>query len=281
VSGLKRLESLQQYREEVDALARAIGATPGSAELALRIASLVRFELEHGIPEAERLASRLARPAQAFNGRTALVSDIHGSLASLRAALDDIASQRCDRIVCLGDLVEGGPDNEGVIDELRSLGVACLRGNHDEINDVPLAAPYRQFLLGLPERIDEDGIVFTHISPRARKRKIDHAVEAWNVFDEHDFRLLFIGHVHVPMLFGQRSTSYGEAARHAFEYNQPFALSPDDRYIVSVGSVAYGRDQVGRIRYAIHDSVARTIELRAIDGPLLPLDYTLRSLSGA
>ena len=47
----------------------------------------------------------------------------------------------------------------------------------------------------------------------------------------------------------------------------------DDSYIVSVGSIGYGRDRVGRIRYAIYDCEANTVELRAVDGPVLPLDY--------
>jgi hypothetical protein len=42
-----------------------------------------------------------------------------------------------------------------------------------------------------------------------------------------------------------------------------------------VGSVGYGRDLVGKLRYAIHDREAATIEFRAIEGPLLPMDETL------
>jgi predicted phosphodiesterase len=43
--------------------------------------------------------------------RTAIISDIHGHLAGLRAVLDDIARSDCRRIVCLGDLVDGGDDD--------------------------------------------------------------------------------------------------------------------------------------------------------------------------
>jgi len=57
-------------------------------------------------------------------------------------------------------------------------------------------------------------------------------------------------------------------------------LKGDDRVIlrnnVFLGSIrwpGYGRDLVGKIRYAIFDSVENTVEHRAIDGPLLPFDY--------
>jgi hypothetical protein len=114
-----------------------------------------------------------------------------------------------------------------------------------------------------------------HISPRRIARKLNHEVEAWNVFDEFPFRRIFVGHVHVPFVFGERSDIHAQAARHAFEYNRPFDLR-GDRYIVSVGSIGYGRDLVGKIRYAIHDRDTDSVELRAIDGPLLPLDTALR-----
>jgi len=276
LSRITRFGTLQQYRDAVAALLREVAARPGMDDLAERLAAITRFEYEHGIAETETFARRLVRPGAPARGRTALISDIHGSHAGLLAVLEDISAQRCDRIVCLGDLVEGGPDNERVIETLQRLGVPCVRGNHDETNDVVLPYPMRQFLLDLPERIDEGDVLYTHISPREKKRKVNHAVEAWNVFDEHAFRLLFVGHVHVPMIFGQRSQAYGESAVHAFEYNRPFVLEPGERYIVSVGSVAYGRDYVGRIRYAIHDAAVGTVELRAIDGPLLEMDYALR-----
>jgi predicted phosphodiesterase len=267
------LKNLQQYRPAADALAQQFAHDPKAAELARELERIVRFELEHRIPESERLAGRLAgrRPAPA--GRTAIISDIHGNHAGLLAALEDIERQRCDRIVCLGDLVDGGPDNEAVVEAFRERRIPSVRGNHDETNDLDLAESARAFLLGLPERITEDDVLYTHISPRRMQRKVNHAVEAWNVFDDAPFRLMFVGHVHVPLVFGMRSEAFGEAAKHAFAYNRPLELGGDDRYIVSVGAIGYGRDKVGKVRYGIYDRGANTIELRAIDGPVLPLDY--------
>lgn len=272
----KPIASLDEYRAAVEALLAALLADDRLRGVALDIERVVRFENEYGIRDAGRLSARLMPSAQPRGRRVALISDIHGHHAGLRKVLDDIEHQRCDRIVCLGDLVDGGPENERVIETLLGLGVPCVRGNHDEVNDLALSSEWQRFLRELPEHIVEGDVLYTHISPRPIRRKIDHTVEAWNTFDETSYRLVFIGHVHIPYIFGERSTSYGEATRHAFEYNRPFELAPDDHYIVSVGSVGYGRDQVGKLRYAIHDRSAGTVELRAIDGPLLPLDYTLR-----
>lgn len=269
------LKSLQQYRAAADALAQQLAREPRAAELARELERIVRFEIEQRLPERDRIAARLTPRTRAPAGRTAVISDIHGNHAGLLAALADIERQRCDRIVCLGDLVDGGPDNEAVIETFRQRHIPSVRGNHDETNDLELAEPSRAFLLGLPERITEDDVLYTHISPRRMQRKVNHAVEAWNVFDDASFRLMFVGHVHVPLVFGMRSQAFGEATKHEFTYNRPLELSRDDRYIVSVGAIGYGRDDVGKVRYGIYDRGANTIELRAIDGPLLPLDEAL------
>jgi predicted phosphodiesterase len=274
-AALRPIADAREYRLVTGRLERQLKADPGAAALVRELERVLEYEFAHPVSPEARFSSRLSRSPAPRARRTAIISDIHGNHAGLLAALSDIERQRCDRIVCLGDLVEGGPDNEAVIATIQRLRVPCVRGNHDETNDAELIPASRRFLQALPEYIMEDDVLYTHISPRPKKRKIDHVVEAWNVFDESDFRLLFIGHVHVPLIFGKRSDTFGEAALHPFEYNRPYALSRDERYIVSIGAIGYGRDDVGRIRYAIYDVEAHAVELRAIDGPLLPLDHAL------
>lgn len=258
---------------------RRAQAEPTLSDLTQEIWYILQYEIYQQIPESERLLPRLQAAVTSPPGRIAFISDIHGNHAGLMAVLADIEAQGCDRIICLGDLVEGGPGNEEVVACLRERRIPCVRGNHDENNDATLAGDTRRFLEGMPESIVEHDVLFTHISPRDKKRKIDHAVEAWNVFEESAHRLTFVGHAHVPYIFGERSRTYGEATRHAFEYDRPFQLEKEDRYIVSVGSIGYGRDAVARIRYCIFDRVADTVEMRAIDGPLLPLDYSVAKFS--
>jgi putative phosphoesterase len=64
--------------------------------------------------------------------RIALISDIHGNLPALDAALEDIRASGIDDLYCLGDLVGYGPDPVGVIDRVRSCGIPTVRGNYDE-----------------------------------------------------------------------------------------------------------------------------------------------------
>ncbi|KOR33227.1 hypothetical protein TI05_02345 [Achromatium sp. WMS3] len=204
--------------------------------------------------------------------RTAIISDIHGHYAGLKIVLDDIVQTGCNRIICLGDLVEGGDDNEQVVALMQTQKIDCVQGNHDKFNDIHLAQELQNYLDQLPEQIVEDYALYTHISPRQTKYTINHEIEAWNVFNETSYRLIFVGHTHASLIFGEASTEFGEAKRHTFEYNKPLMLDKQDRYIICGGAIGYGRDGIEKIRYAIFDPMNYSVEIRAINGPLLSFD---------
>ena len=138
--------------------------------------------------------------------RTAFITDIHGNLAGLLKVIEDILDQQCQQIICLGDLVEGGDYNNEVVELIRRQQIQTVQGNHDEFNDVHLSHENKSFIQNLPLEIIEDDLCYTHISARSNNRKIDNAIEAWNCFDEMPHRLLFVGHTHIPLLFGEQCT---------------------------------------------------------------------------
>jgi putative phosphoesterase len=63
--------------------------------------------------------------------RLALISDIHGNNVALDAVLAEIDRDNVDDIICLGDLVAGGPQPGAVIRRLRELDCQVVRGNAD------------------------------------------------------------------------------------------------------------------------------------------------------
>jgi predicted phosphodiesterase len=65
--------------------------------------------------------------------RALVISDVHGNIDALRAVELQWESQfrQFDRILCLGDLVDYGPDASDVIDWVRSHATDVVRGNHD------------------------------------------------------------------------------------------------------------------------------------------------------
>jgi predicted phosphodiesterase len=64
--------------------------------------------------------------------RIALIADIHGNAVALRSVLAEIERLEVDRIVCLGDVVAGGPQPREVVRELRERGIPSVMGNADD-----------------------------------------------------------------------------------------------------------------------------------------------------
>ena len=203
--------------------------------------------------------------------RIALISDIHGNGEALRAVLNDIHQIGHDTIVCLGDVVEGGPKNDWVCDTLRKNGITCILGNHDEDHDVVLSQINEQWLASLPEQITEDLTVFTHESPAVPPRKIADSYEAWRVFDETPFTRVFVGDSHIAALYTDSDMTAGHASKVNFEYGTPVQLNLNNRTIICPGAVGYPRDGLKKPRFAIYDSDKDSITFYSSDAPTLDL----------
>ncbi|ACT01336.1 metallophosphoesterase family protein [Paenibacillus sp. JDR-2] len=69
-----------------------------------------------------------------MNMRFALITDIHGNMPALKAALHEIDTLHdVDSIYCLGDMIGIGPDTNEVLHALFSRDdISFVSGNHDE-----------------------------------------------------------------------------------------------------------------------------------------------------
>ncbi len=63
--------------------------------------------------------------------RIAVFSDIHGNNVALEALLADLDQNPADRLVCLGDAIQGGPQPAEVVRRLRELACLVVMGNAD------------------------------------------------------------------------------------------------------------------------------------------------------
>ena len=94
-------------------------------------------------------------------------------------------------------------------------------------------------------------------------------MEAWNVFEEISYTRIFVGDIHIPLIFGQKCTEKVSAATYPIPYDEEFRFAEDDRYAVCVGSIGYSRDGYNWLRYAVYDSERDSITFRAPEGPIL------------
>jgi 4-amino-4-deoxy-L-arabinose transferase-like glycosyltransferase/diadenosine tetraphosphatase ApaH/serine/threonine PP2A family protein phosphatase len=212
--------------------------------------------------------------------RYAIISDIHGNLEALEAALDDIKSQKCTDIVCLGDIVGYGANPKECLDLIRSLNIPVVKGNHDEyigsdldpegFNDAAaevvrwtraqLTPEDREWLRNLPYFLvlAEFSIVHATLDSPQRWGYTFEKLEAAANFANQETAICFFGHTHVPVAFIRDTSVRGGT------YTK-FRVEPAKKYFVNVGSVGQPRDGNPRAAYVIYDLPARTVELRRLN----------------
>lgn len=191
--------------------------------------------------------------------RIAVVSDVHASLAALNAVLADAEQQGAEQVVCLGDIVDLGPQPGQVTQRLREAGIPCVRGNHDPLDEHPsfdllakveawtanrLSDDQRAWLDGLPDhlRVDLDGldVLCVHGSPRSNTDDIQDITPAEQLrewWGDSAFDLMVCGHTHVPVLrrVGDRMVvnvgSVGQPFYRVFDGSPPRVL-PWSEYVL-------------------------------------------------
>jgi len=64
--------------------------------------------------------------------KIAVFSDIHGNCLALETVLADIKQVGVDQLVCLGDVIQGGPQPAETLAIMRELGCPIVMGNTDD-----------------------------------------------------------------------------------------------------------------------------------------------------
>lgn len=219
--------------------------------------------------------------------RLAILSDIHGNLEAAQRVLDDIATQACQRIICLGDTVGYGPNPRECLDLVRQMDV-CLLGNHDygalidpegfsaaaeqaifwtrsqlENGSEPTVTRERlAFLATLPRTVREGQHLFVHGSVRnplneyvfpedvQNRRKME---KLFSMFQGYCFQ----GHTHVPGVFTADMTFVRP------EESVGKIDLGSDKAMINVGSVGQPRDGDWRACYVILEDAS--VEFRRVE----------------
>jgi putative phosphoesterase len=63
--------------------------------------------------------------------KVGVITDVHGDIFALDAALGRLREMGCDPILCAGDLIDIEPFGEEVVQRLKAEKVTCVLGNHD------------------------------------------------------------------------------------------------------------------------------------------------------
>lgn len=82
--------------------------------------------------------------------RVGIISDVHGDYNTLTRTVEQLEEyHQVDQILCAGDLVGRGPEQDAVVTFIRQRNIPVVRGNHDEFFN-GIRTDNAQYLKNLP-----------------------------------------------------------------------------------------------------------------------------------
>jgi predicted phosphodiesterase len=200
--------------------------------------------------------------------RIGIIADSHGNLEATTEAIRLLKERGAGILIHLGDFCDSIHHDgaASMIDLLLEHDVLAVKGNNDFLVENRLADTRRPpdaegekmlaFLHDAPVVRTRGDIRFAHSLPFDTRRAFYEPIDTGNarraeeLFNEADFRILFCGHSHVPILFRK---SDGRVTREAVPTERPIILERVARYIFVVGAAADGE-------CALYDEEAGTYE---------------------
>jgi len=218
--------------------------------------------------------------------RYLILSDIHANLTALNAALD-AAKGQWDRVVCLGDIVDYGPDPNEAIDRVRSLEAVTIRGNHDKavvgLLDAEDFNPLAQAaVLWTREQLRPDNRAYLEALPKGPLSVDGFSIVHGAFHDEDEYvftpslavdgllnsptQVAFFGHTHIQGGFFLRGELVDVLNSHpAPEHSRrQMDIETGLTYLLNPGSIGQPRDGDPRCAFAIADIENGSVEFRRV-----------------
>jgi predicted phosphodiesterase len=199
--------------------------------------------------------------------RIAVLSDVHSNWEALKAVWYDLKELRIDAVYFLGDIIGYGPHPRACWQAACVMSKKIIRGNHEEgiINPTfaedymnhsalmgvqfaaqQLTAEQKEVISQLPFHLvlSDLNITLAHGSFSKPWDYIDSEDRAKEEMVHMQTRFCFVGHTHVPFVFGSRDGLIKDI-------EDDMLLSEGQRFLINVGSVGQPRDGDCRACYAI------------------------------
>ena len=195
--------------------------------------------------------------------KVAVLSDIHGNFQALESVVEDLKSNNCEKVLCLGDLAMAGPQPRMVIDYVRSQdNWEVIQGNTDKLisdfspkifEDVKKGFPVmanaladdvlfieddkKEYLRNLPPQkeivIDGVKVLLVHGSPRRNNEDILPNMPLKDIEDmliNTNADLIFCGHTHVPAGY---QTNSKQTVVNVGSVGRPMTSDPKSCYVIA------------------------------------------------
>ena len=234
--------------------------------------------------QKRRPAGKKSRQNNGVPMLIAFISDIHGNLPALKAAVEGAKNQGVNKIICAGDVTGNGPFPSEVCNYLQENNIHTISGNYDckVLNVIQLGKstadnlqkkkkelliwtakhinkPTQHFLEGLPFALEEEmpggrKLLVVHGSPISNDDDIYPSITAFGLkakLGDTHLNILICGHTHIPFIKrigGVFIVNCGSAG-------QPVDGDPRPSYaIVSIDEMAV-RGHIVRFDYDVNEVV--------------------------
>lgn len=204
-----------------------------------------------------------------------VISDIHSNLPALKEVLADLAVEKVEGYLVLGDIVGYGPYPNECIEILQKLpNTTIIAGNHDwaviELEDISqfheearqaclwtrsaITSEASAYLGSLEYIMHNNQYMLVHGSPRDPLDEYLINVERFeNNIPFLKADICFIGHSHLPLYFTKQKES-GNLASRIIREQEVLPLVPEVVHIINPGAVGQPRDRDPRASYGIFDT---------------------------
>ncbi len=195
--------------------------------------------------------------------RVAILSDIHGNMQALEAVMKDIKENKCEKVLCLGDLAMAGPQPDKAIDFVREQNNwEIIQGNTDKMiadfspeilenakNNFPVMGnaladdvqlldnDRKKFLKHLPaqKELEIEGvkILLVHGSPRRNNEDIlpnQPLSKIEEILEGVSADLIFCGHTHIPAGY---QTNKRQTVVNVGSVGRPMTKDPKSCYVIA------------------------------------------------
>ncbi len=212
----------------------------------------------------------------------AVLSDIHGNFEAFSVVLDYLNSKNISNYIICGDIIGYGPQPEECIKAVREIEnkAKIVLGNHDAViagkMDIKWFNEYAKkaieitlkladndtlnWFSSIAEKIELNDIFIVHGSPKSPLKEYLLSEHQYNTNLEivKNFRVVFYGHTHIPMVF------YKEGDKVLGDFIDPFEkirINETSTFFINPGSVGQPRDGNSMASFGLYDDERKVFEL--------------------
>ncbi len=212
--------------------------------------------------------------------KIAVFSDIHGNKKALDRIIQDIETQKPDRVYCLGDLVGYGPRPNEVIETIRSRGIPTVMGNYDDGVGYERGDCGCAYVTEEEKQNGEKSIEWTtrRVSPDNKKylRSLHEKIE----FKADGYKMLLVHgsprRINEYLYEDRPETSLARLLESVNadvllcgHTHKPYHRIVNDTHIINDGSVGKPKDGDNRACYTVIDlDKTVSVEFRRVDYPV-------------